>query len=80
MERLLAQPRARGRKISLDDLKAILRDHEEHPDSICRHPNERFPPDERYATVFSVILDLHAQAMHFTSGPPCECEYQTIAL
>jgi isopenicillin-N N-acyltransferase-like protein len=80
MDELLHRYRAGGQKISRQNLKDTLRDHEEHPDSICRHPNAIFPPDERYATVFSVILDLPAREMHYTAGPPCESEYQKLSL
>jgi isopenicillin-N N-acyltransferase-like protein len=57
-------------------LQAILRDHDERPDSICRHQSEALPEGERYQTVVSLIMDLHAGRMHAAAGPPCQNIYQ----
>jgi isopenicillin-N N-acyltransferase-like protein len=72
MEALLS--RAAG-AVDTGGLMAILRDHAERPESICRHPNPALPEDERYETVVSVIMDLHAGRMHAAAGPPCDAGY-----
>ena len=64
----------------LDDLKGILRDHDGRPDSICRHVNESRPPNERYETVASAILDVDAREMFIASGPPCTARYRRYSL
>lgn len=79
MERLLADARSSGR-ISGEALQHILRDHDEYPDSICRHPHPALPGPERYQTVVSVVMDLHAGRLHIAAGPPCEQPYQEYLL
>ena len=70
----------RGHRIGLEDLKAMLRDHEGTPDCICRHEDPERPPEERFATVVSAILDLDAKEMYVASGPPCTSRYRRISL
>jgi len=66
------------RPIAIEDLRRYLRDHAGHPYSVCRHPHPDEPPENRYMTVTSVIMDLHAQVMRISDGPPCESAYETI--
>src|SRR2546428_11915764 len=56
--------------------QSMLRDHDGNPESICRHANPRFPEDERYETVVSVVMDLHTMTIWATMGYPFEQEYQ----
>ncbi|MGH2405868.1 MAG: C45 family autoproteolytic acyltransferase/hydrolase [bacterium] len=75
MERKLAAAAATG-PISDRTLQEILRDHDGSPDSICRHPNSMLPVSERYETVTSIVMDLHAGRMHAAAGPPCASPYE----
>ncbi|MBI3998194.1 MAG: peptidase C45 [Armatimonadetes bacterium] len=75
MERLLASAPT-GRLIGLEAMQTALRDHEEYPESICRHPNPALPEADRYETVASVIMDLHAGRLLAAAGPPCTNAYQ----
>ncbi|MBV9545168.1 MAG: peptidase C45, partial [Chloroflexi bacterium] len=68
------------RPVSEGDLEAALRDHDNYPDSICRHENDVDPPEERYLTVTSVIMDLDERSMRLTDGPPCEHLYEAYSL
>lgn len=61
---------ATHRPLARADLEAALRDREGDPDGICRYPDPTQPPEERYATVVSVIMDLHAQTLWISDGPP----------
>ncbi len=61
---------AARRPLARADLEAALRDRSGDPDGICRYPDLTQPPEERYATVVSVIMDLHAQTMWISDGPP----------
>ena len=70
----------RAGRIGVTDLKEILADHFNHPDSICRHPDLRDPELERAQTVASVIMNLTRGEMQVTQGPPCSNPYQTIEL
>lgn len=74
MEHLLADARGTA-GLDAGALQAILRDHAERPDSICRHPNPALPEAERYATVVSVIMDLHDGIMLAAPGTPCTAVY-----
>ncbi len=74
MERRLADAAGCG-PISDGTLREILRDHTGHPDSICRHPNPLLPASESYATVASIVSDLHGRRLQAASGPPCVNAY-----
>jgi len=78
--RALRLLRAQAGQITVEMLKSVLRDHFNHPKSICRHPDPGQPEVERSATLASVILDLTAGEMHVTAGEPCETEYQNISV
>lgn len=67
-------------QISLERVIEILRDHDDFPYSLCRHPDENFPPEERYASVVSVVMDLHEKTLLIASGPPCQHEYSMLKL
>jgi isopenicillin-N N-acyltransferase-like protein len=75
MERLLHEAAAAG-PVTLEALRAFLRDHDEHPDSICRHASPALPEGERYQTVVSMIMDLHAGRVHAAAGAPCQSAYE----
>ena len=68
------------RPLALADLAAALRDQSGLPNAICRRPDLTQPSEERYATVVSIIMDLHTQTLWITDGPPSEREYEVIAL
>lgn len=79
MERLLAEAVASG-GLDAGRLEDVLRDHDGHPESICRHPNLALPEADRHETVASVIMDLHEGCMRVAPGPPCRAAYQEHAL
>ena len=70
MQQMLAAGSAHGR-IAPDALQAMLRDHDGLPESVCRHPNPRLHEPDRYQTVVSMIMDLHAGRVLAAAGPPC---------
>jgi len=70
----------KGHKVGIDDLQAMLRDHEGAPDCICRHATDARPPEERFATVVSVIMDLDEGEMRIAHGTPCTARYRRISL
>ncbi len=65
-------------KLDVEQIKGILRDHDDYPYSLCRHPDEAFPPEERYASVVSVVMDLSERVFAIASGPPCQHEYRAL--
>ena len=66
--------------IDRSDLGAILRDHDGHPYSICRHIDLDEPPEEHYQTVVSTVMDLDARTMWVSNGPACEHTERAITL
>ena len=67
-------------QLSVEKASEILRDHDDYPYSICRHPDENFPPEERYQSVVSVVMDLTEKSLAIASGPPCQHEYRALKL
>lgn len=63
----------------LEEVKAVLSDHENAPRSICRHPNED-PVTGFWETVFSVIIEPDSGFMHISRGTPCDRPYETYRL
>ena len=69
---------ARG-SLSLERLKAVLRDHDNYPRSICRHTNQD-SSNGFWQTVFSVIMAPQAGEMHLARGTPCDRSYHLYRL
>ncbi len=65
-------------QVSLERAVEILRDHDDFPYSLCRHPDENFPPEERYASVVSVVMDVSERVFMIAEGPPCQHEYHAV--
>lgn len=70
----------RDTRLGVDTLKEILRDHDGRPYSICRHIDEYEPPEERYQTVTSAIMDLHEGRLWIKEGVACRGSYQQLQL
>lgn len=66
-------------KVGVDDVKAILSDHDDHPTSICRHPNDH-PNTGSDRSVISMIIEPDAGRMHVTNGNPCDNPYKIYKL
>jgi isopenicillin-N N-acyltransferase-like protein len=76
MDELLDRP---SQATQLDEVKQLLRDHDGHPRSICRHANED-PQTGFWETVFSVIIEPAARRMHVSRGNPCQGPYEVYQL
>jgi isopenicillin-N N-acyltransferase-like protein len=68
------------RPLSVGDVQACLRDHDNYPDSICRHIHPDDPPQEACVTVVSTVMDLDARTLWLADGPPCERVFERYAL
>ena len=68
------------RPLSVADLQESLRDHDNYPDSVCRHYNAVDPPEEACVTVVSAVMDLDDRTLWITDGPPCEHVYEPYKL
>ncbi len=71
---------AGGQPFDLDSLQEALRDHANHPNSVCRHEDGDLPPEEHIHTVTSIVMDLAAGTLWASDGPPCRAEYQSVGL
>lgn len=80
MEGFVKEASRVGILVSIEDVRTILRDHEGHPNSICRHPEEARPPSERYETIASIVMDLGARRLWISDGEPCHSPYAAFAL
>ncbi|MCA9175063.1 MAG: peptidase C45 [Planctomycetales bacterium] len=61
---------------AVERIKAVLRDHDDYPRSICRHAND----DADFGfweTVFALIIEPSERRMHVTRGTPCNHEFET---
>jgi isopenicillin-N N-acyltransferase-like protein len=65
---------AQGAGFTVESLRAALADHENAPDSICRHgePNE----PKAVKTVFWCVADVTAGEITYGRGNPCDSEAQ----
>ena len=72
--------RARLGDVTLETLSEILRDHVNHPDSICSHPLESADELDRWKTTYAVLMDLVGKKMHICVGNPCEGEFKPYSL
>ena len=67
-------------RLSIELMKKLLQDHNNYPDSICRHADEELPPNMRMKTVASIITSPKERKMHIALGNPCQNEYVEYSL
>ena len=65
--------------ITVDDVKAVLRDEFGSPRAICRAPHE-YPGQGSTMTIASLVFDLQNEVMHVAAGQPNRSEYQPVRL
>lgn len=64
---------------ALETVQQALRNHEDFPRSICRHPSGDAGTGH-WQTVFSAIIDPDSRRMHISRGTPCVHGYETYEL
>lgn len=69
-----------GGPVTAQRVETSLRDHTGTELALCRHPVESKPEHLRIHTALAVRIDLQAQTLSYTDGPPCESEFTTVAL
>jgi isopenicillin-N N-acyltransferase-like protein len=65
---------------TLDDFRALLADHADHPHSVCAHPDPADHPRVQAATIASVLMDLTARQLWLAAGNPCQVPYERLAI
>lgn len=63
----------------IDGVKRLLRDHQGHPVSICRHANDD-PQFGFWETVFALVIDPAEGKMHVSRGNPCSNPFECYEL
>jgi isopenicillin-N N-acyltransferase-like protein len=66
--------------LTVPDIQECLRDHADHPNGLCRHPDTSLPQEQRSITVASAIMDLVEKTLWITEHQPCLSEYQEVRL
>jgi isopenicillin-N N-acyltransferase-like protein len=63
--------------LSVNVMKQLLQDHNNHPNSICRHPDPRnpLPMGRMMKTLVSLINCTKERKAYIALGNPCENEY-----
>lgn len=59
-------------------LEAALTDHENAPDSVCRHPDPALPTLEQTMTATSAVVDVTGRRVRLSEGPPCETGFEAL--
>ncbi|MBT4845072.1 MAG: peptidase C45 [Planctomycetaceae bacterium] len=62
-------------KLTIQQLQSMLSDHENYPQSICRHQNAD-AQHGFWSTVFSIVMDPTAREMYVSRGNPCEKSFE----
>ncbi len=65
-------------RITIDDIKAVLKDEFGAPRAICRSPHDY--AGESTMTIASLVFDLGKGVMHVAAGQPTRSEYQPVEL
>ena len=79
-QRLRRSLEARRGRLTVETIREALTDHFSYPDSICRHPDEKYPKIDQWMTLSSIILDLTEMTLRYTDGPPCQGPYRVATL
>ena len=58
-------------------IQEILKDHENHPQSLCRHRDITLAESEHIITKTSIIMDLEDQKIWLSFGQPCKNDFKT---
>jgi isopenicillin-N N-acyltransferase-like protein len=68
--------------LSVDTIKRLLQDHNNYPNSVCRHPDPRaaLPIGKMMKTILSVINSPRERKAYIALGNPCENEYMEYQL
>ena len=61
--------------LDVEKMKNILCNHENHPQSICRHSDNSLPISQQTTTRTSMIMDLKEKSIWYTNGNPCENDF-----
>jgi isopenicillin-N N-acyltransferase-like protein len=78
--KLLLNTLKKKSRIGIEEIKRILADHANYPDSICRHQREEYPVEVRFKTLAAIISKQGEGKMLINLGNPCLNTYKEYAL
>jgi isopenicillin-N N-acyltransferase-like protein len=61
-----------GEKLTLQDIFALIRDHHNFPDSICRHPRKEVREEGRLSTMGVIVSRQNEEGLWILHRNPCE--------
>ena len=76
MEMLLEEQKP----LDIPGIQNILKDHENNPQSLCRHLDDSLPESQHTITKTAMIMDLESKKMWVTDGQPCESEFEEFSI
>ena len=62
--------------LDIKSIQKILKDHESHPQSLCRHRDNTLPESQNIITKTSMIMDLEDQKTWLSFGQPCKNDFK----
>ncbi|GAB7386467.1 acyl-CoA--6-aminopenicillanic acid acyl-transferase [Bacillaceae bacterium] len=65
---------AKFAEVSVENIQDALRNHDNFPNSICRHPESV----SKIQTIASIIIDLTEKSMAIAPGPPCRNSFTKV--
>ena len=63
--------------LNITEIQNILQDHENHPQSLCRHRDKQLPKSQHTITKIGMIMDLYDRKMWVTNGNPCKNDFES---
>ena len=66
--------------LDIPTIQNILKDHENYPQSLCRHRDDTLPESQHTITKTAMIMDLEEKKMWVTDGQPCISEFEEFSI
>jgi isopenicillin-N N-acyltransferase-like protein len=79
--RIQKQLKSMDKNIDIEGIQEILKDHFDHPFSVCFHDIQGILPGSiALKTCLSILMDLSAKRILYTQGNPCQNKIETLDL
>ena len=62
--------------LTIPSIQNILKDHNNNPQSLCRHCDDTLPKSQQTITKTAMIMDLSEKIMWVTDGQPCKADFE----
>ena len=66
--------------LDITKIQNILKDHDNQPQSLCRHRDDSLPLSQHTITKTAMIMNLEEKKMWVTDGQPCKAEFEEFAI